>query len=93
LREVTERIRQKLEVDKSEFKTWNFYKINASKPGREKKKGPITEHEIVTLSDYSNRPGKGPYYFGLEHKKPIKRETKHDALGVKFYNTQADDDQ
>jgi len=38
LREVTERIRQKLEVDKSEFKTWNFYKINASKPGREKKK-------------------------------------------------------
>jgi len=85
VRDVTERIRQKLEIDKSEFKSWNFYKII----GREKKR-QLTDNEIVTNSDYS-RTDKGPYYFGMEHKKPIKRVQPHTSLGVKFYNTQADD--
>jgi len=86
VRDVTERIRQKLEVDKSEFKQWNFFKII----GKDKKRS-LSETDIVTSSDYS-RTDKAPYYFGLEHKKPIKRENKsHNALGVKFYNTQGDD--
>jgi len=85
VRDAVERIRQKLDIDKSEMKFWKFFKIRTTESGRDKRKA-LDDNDIVTNSDYNN-PAKLPAWFGMEHTRAIKREEKrHVALGVKFYD-------
>eukprot|EP01123_Difflugia_compressa_P008467 TRINITY_DN2529_c0_g1_i2.p1 TRINITY_DN2529_c0_g1~~TRINITY_DN2529_c0_g1_i2.p1 ORF type:complete len:230 (-),score=52.35 TRINITY_DN2529_c0_g1_i2:5-643(-) len=79
VKEASERIRQKLQVDKNDFKTWKFYRWCKTSNGREKRR-ILDDIDIITSKDYNN-PIKGPAYFIMEHK-PIEKKRNQKALQI-----------